>query len=71
MRLPPSSSPAVRPSRSVRRVAKAGRMNSSTMALQIHVRDGRMRLYTMNAADWTARYPRIVEQAARIRGSGR
>jgi ATP-dependent DNA ligase len=44
-------------------------MNSSTMALQIHVRDGRMRLYTMNAADWTARYPRIVEQAARIRGS--
>jgi bifunctional non-homologous end joining protein LigD len=23
----------------------------------------------MNAADWTARYPRIVEQAARIKGS--
>ena len=35
--------------------------------LQVHVRDGRVRLYTMNAADWTARYPRIVEQAARIK----
>ena len=28
-----------------------------------------MRLYTMNAADWTKRYPGIVEQAARIKGS--
>jgi bifunctional non-homologous end joining protein LigD len=37
--------------------------------LQIHVRDGRVRLYTMNGNDWTARYPRIVEQAARIKGS--
>jgi bifunctional non-homologous end joining protein LigD len=37
--------------------------------LQVHVRDGRVRLYTMNAADWTARYPRIVEQAAGIKGS--
>ena len=37
--------------------------------LQIHVRDGRVRLYTMNAADWTKRYPRIVEEAARIKGS--
>jgi bifunctional non-homologous end joining protein LigD len=37
--------------------------------LQIHVRDGRVKLYTMNAADWTARYPRIVEHAARIKGS--
>ena len=37
--------------------------------LQIHVRDGRVRLYTMNAADWTRRYPRIVEHAARIKGS--
>jgi hypothetical protein len=25
--------------------------------LQIHVRDGRVRLYNMNAADWTKRYP--------------
>ena len=37
--------------------------------LQIHVREGRVRLYTMNAADWTRRYPVIVEQAARIKGS--
>ena len=36
--------------------------------LQIHVREGGVRLYTMNAADWTKRYPGIVEQAARIKG---
>jgi bifunctional non-homologous end joining protein LigD len=36
--------------------------------LQIHVRDGRVRLYTMNGADWSKRYPRIVEAAARIKG---
>jgi bifunctional non-homologous end joining protein LigD len=35
--------------------------------LQIHVRDGRVRFYTMNGADWTKRYPRIVEEAARLR----
>src|SRR5262245_24393231 len=37
--------------------------------LQIHVRDGRVRLFTMNGADWSDRYPRIVEEAARIKGS--
>src|SRR6478752_7570819 len=37
--------------------------------LQIHVRDGRVRLYTMNGADWSKRYPRIVEEAARIKVS--
>jgi hypothetical protein len=37
--------------------------------LQIHVRDGRVRLFTMNGADWSKRYPRIVEEAARIKGS--
>ncbi|MGC1590658.1 MAG: hypothetical protein WA770_11120 [Pseudolabrys sp.] len=37
--------------------------------LQIHVRDGRMRLYTMNGADWSKRYPRIVEAAARVKVS--
>ncbi len=37
--------------------------------LQIHVRDGRVRLYTMNANDWTARYPLIVQEAGRIKGS--
>ena len=36
--------------------------------LQVHVRDGRVRLYTMNGADWSKRYPRIVEEAARIKG---
>src|SRR5215510_280206 len=34
--------------------------------LQIHVRDGRVWLYTMNGADWSRRYPLIVEAAARI-----
>ncbi len=34
--------------------------------LQVHVRAGRVRLYTMNAADWTERYPRIVEEAPRL-----
>ena len=35
--------------------------------LQIHVRKNSVRLYTMNGADWTNRYPRIVEEAARLR----
>jgi hypothetical protein len=33
--------------------------------LQIHVRDGRVRLFTMNGNNWTDRYPRIVEEASR------
>jgi bifunctional non-homologous end joining protein LigD len=37
--------------------------------LQIHVRDGRVRLYTMNGSNWTDRYPRIIEEAVRIQGS--
>jgi ATP-dependent DNA ligase len=37
--------------------------------LQIHVRDDRVRLYTMNGADWSKRYPRIVEEAGRLAGS--
>jgi bifunctional non-homologous end joining protein LigD len=37
--------------------------------LQIHIRDGRVRLYTMNAADCSQRYPLIVEDAARIKGT--
>ena len=36
--------------------------------LQVHIRDGRVKLYTMNGADWSKRYPRIVEEAARIKG---
>jgi bifunctional non-homologous end joining protein LigD len=35
--------------------------------LQIHVHEGRVRLFTMNGNDWTKRYPRIVEEAARLR----
>ena len=37
--------------------------------LQIHVRDGRVRLYTMNGADWSQRYPRIVQDAARLKAA--
>ena len=37
--------------------------------LQIHVRDGRVRLYTMNGADWSKRYPLIIAEAARLKGS--
>ena len=37
--------------------------------LQVHARDGRVRLYTMNGADWSAHYPLIVKAAARIKGS--
>src|SRR5262245_5356618 len=37
--------------------------------LQIHIRDGRVRLYTMNGADWSKRYPLIVRDAAKIKGS--
>ena len=37
--------------------------------LQIHVRHGRVRLFTKNGADWSKRYPRIAEEAGRIKGS--
>jgi bifunctional non-homologous end joining protein LigD len=37
--------------------------------LQIHIRDGRVRLYTMNGTDWSKRYPRIVEEASRVKVS--
>jgi bifunctional non-homologous end joining protein LigD len=37
--------------------------------LQIHVRDGRVRLYTINGADWSKRYPRIVKEASRFKGT--
>ena len=51
--------------------APAGRMNSSTTATgcRSHVRDGRVRLYTMNGANWSDRYPRIMEEATRIKGA--
>ena len=37
--------------------------------LQIHVRDGRVKLYTINGADWSRRYPRIIAEAARLKHS--
>jgi ATP-dependent DNA ligase len=37
--------------------------------LQIHVRDGRVRLYTINGANWSDRYPLIARDAARFEGS--
>src|SRR5215831_3873387 len=37
--------------------------------LQIHIRKGRVRLYAMNGADWTSRYPLIVREAERLAGS--
>ena len=37
--------------------------------LQIHVRDGRVRLYTMTGADRSKRYPLIFQHAARVKDS--
>ena len=37
--------------------------------LQIRIRDGQVRLFTMNGHNWTDRYPRIVEEAGRIKGA--
>jgi bifunctional non-homologous end joining protein LigD len=37
--------------------------------VQIHLRNGRVRLYTRNAADWSKRYPRIVKEASRLQGT--
>jgi bifunctional non-homologous end joining protein LigD len=36
--------------------------------LQIQVRDGRVRLYTITGADWSKRYPLIIDAAAKING---
>jgi bifunctional non-homologous end joining protein LigD len=37
--------------------------------LQIHVRDGRVRFYTITGADWSKRYPLILEAATKISGN--
>jgi bifunctional non-homologous end joining protein LigD len=34
--------------------------------LQIHIHDGRVRLFTRTGVDWSDRYPWIVEDAARL-----
>jgi bifunctional non-homologous end joining protein LigD len=47
----------------------AHEMKHDGYRLQIHVRDGRVRLYTITGADWSKRYPLIVESAAYIEGS--
>jgi ATP-dependent DNA ligase len=39
------------------------------IGFKIHVRDGRVRLYTITGADWSKRYPLIVEAAAKINGN--
>ena len=38
----------------------------TAIGCKFHIRDGRVRLYTITGADWSRRYPRIVEAAARI-----
>ena len=37
--------------------------------LQTRVRDGRVRLFTINGADWSKRYPRIITEAGRLKHS--
>jgi bifunctional non-homologous end joining protein LigD len=37
--------------------------------LQIHAREGRVQFYTMNGADWSKRYPLVLNEAARIKGT--
>ena len=36
------------------------------LRLQIHAREGRVRLFTMTGVDWTERYPWIVQDVARL-----
>jgi hypothetical protein len=47
----------------------AHELNMTANRLQIHVRDGRLRLYTTNGVDWSKQYPLTTEAAARIDGS--
>src|SRR5262249_21647411 len=70
MRRPPSSILVVLSSPLSRQLDQAGaRAEDDGYRLQIHVRDGRVRLYPMNGADWSKRYTLIVESAARIDGA--
>ena len=34
--------------------------------LQVHIRDGRVRLFTRNGHDWSDRHPWIIADAARL-----
>jgi bifunctional non-homologous end joining protein LigD len=71
MRLPPSFILAVlkSPSGHLWGPGWAHELKHDGYRLQIHVRDGRVKLFTMNGADWTKRYPRIVEKLVRMNGS--
>jgi len=47
----------------------AHKLKHDSYRLQIHMRNGVMRLYTMNGANWTARYPLIVSQTLSLYGN--
>jgi bifunctional non-homologous end joining protein LigD len=70
MRLPVSSIRASQSSPSGLQPARwAHELKHDGYRLQIHVRDGRVKLYTITGADWSKRYPLIVEVAAKINGN--
>ncbi len=58
-----------RPYPSSRPVATAGwhEVKHDGYRLQVHAGTGRVRPYTMNGADWTDRYPLIVEETRQIK----
>ncbi|MEA2985962.1 MAG: hypothetical protein QOD94_2216 [Alphaproteobacteria bacterium] len=63
---PPLCFRAYRPWPKGRRPVPAGHeIKHDGYRLQIHLRDGRVRLFTRTGFDWTDRYPWIVEDAAR------
>ena len=71
-RLPPLSIPVSLLSASSRQAAQSWstrELKHDGYRLQIPIRDGRVRLYTMNGADWSKRYPLIVAEAARLKAS--
>ena len=64
-----SSSPAVRPSlqQPPQGDGWAHELKHDGYRLQVHVRDGRVRLYTINGADWSARYPLTAKAVSKGR----
>jgi bifunctional non-homologous end joining protein LigD len=69
MRLPPLLFPVVLSSRVGLRPGWAHELKHDGYRLQIHIRDGWVRLYTRTGADWSKRYPRIVKEASRLKGT--
>ena len=51
-----------------RRAARCGlhEIKHDGYRLQIHLRDGRVRLFTRSGADWSNRYPWIIADASRL-----